>query len=85
MTTQSTTFAVRVLCILWPSFLMAGVAEMLVFAVVDPSELSWFGERAIAWSSTAIYSVSFLLFWAVISTSAALTQVLLTTPNPELG
>jgi len=32
--------------ILWPAFLMAGVLEVLVFAVVDPGELHWFGGAA---------------------------------------
>ena len=59
--------------ILWPAFLMAGVLEMLVFAVVDPGELHWFGGAVIAWPAQAIYSVSFLIFWGVISTAGALT------------
>jgi hypothetical protein len=28
--------------ILWPSFLVAGVLEGLVFSVIDPHELRWF-------------------------------------------
>ena len=66
----------QVLLILWPSFLMAGVLEMLVFAVVDPSSLHWFGAEPIAWSRSAVYSVTFFIFWAVISTSGAITRLL---------
>ena len=62
--------------ILWPSFLMAGVLEMLVFAVVDPAELHWFGGAAIDWPAQAIYTLTFLLFWGVISTAGALTALL---------
>ena len=62
--------------ILWPAFLMAGVLEVLVFAVVDPGELHWFGGAVIAWPVQAIYSVSFLIFWGVISTAGALTALL---------
>ncbi len=29
---------------LWPAFLVAGVIEMLVFAMVDPKHLHWFGQ-----------------------------------------
>jgi hypothetical protein len=36
-------FLRRALLILWPSFLMAGVLEAMVFAVVDPSGMHWFG------------------------------------------
>ena len=65
------------MAILWPAFLMAGVLEVLVFAVVDPGELHWFGGAVIAWPVQAIYSVSFLIFWGVISTAGALTALLL--------
>jgi hypothetical protein len=62
--------------ILWPSFLMAGVLEVLVFAVVDPGELHWFGGASIDWPTQAIYTVSFLIFWGVISMAGALTALL---------
>ena len=73
-------FRMRALMILWPAFLMAGVLEMLVFAVVDPGSLHWFGAEAITWSRSAVYSVTFLIFWGVIATSGAIT-VLLETPG----
>ena len=75
-------FRARVLLILWPAFVMAGVLEMLVFAVVDPGSLQWFGAEPIDWSRTAIYSVTFLIFWVVIATSAAITVLL---EAPESG
>lgn len=74
-------FALRALLILWPAFVMAGVLEMLVFAVVDPDGLHWFGGDPVAWSRSTVYSVTFLIFWGVISTSTAMTQLLETTPN----
>jgi hypothetical protein len=69
-------FGERALLVLWPAFLMAGVLEMLVFAVVDPGSLHWFGAEPIDWSRTAVYSVTFLIFWAIIATSGAITQLL---------
>lgn len=63
----------RIMQVLWPAFVMAGVMEMLVFAVVDPADLHWFGGAAFDWPLTTTYSVSFLIFWAVIATSAAIT------------
>ena len=74
-------FRERALLILWPAFLMAGVLEMMVFAVVDPSGLHWFGAEAIEWSRSAVYSVTFFIFWGVISTSTAITG-LLEAPGP---
>ena len=75
-------FRERVLLILWPAFLMAGVLEMLVFVVVDPGSLRWYGVDPIAWSASTVYSVTFLIFWALIATSGAITQ-LLEAPGPH--
>ena len=66
----------RVLLILWPSFVMAGVLEMLVFAVVDPTALHWPGADTVEWSRSTLYSVAFLIFWGVIASSAAITEFL---------
>lgn len=71
----------RVAAILWPSFLMAGVLEMLVFVVVDPGDLHWFGGEALDWSNQAVYTVTFLIFWAVIATAGALTALLDASPE----
>jgi hypothetical protein len=71
----------RAMTILWPAFLMAGVLEALVFAVVDPGELHWFGGPAIGWSAQAVYTVSFLIFWFVISTAGALSTLLAIEPD----
>ena len=62
--------------ILWPAFLMAGVLEALVFAVVDPAELHWFGGPAIEWPTQAVYSVTFLIFWGAMAMAAALSALL---------
>lgn len=67
----------RVLLILWPSFVMAGVLEMLVFAVVDPGSLQWPGGDTMQWSRSATYSVAFLVFWGVIALSSAVTEYLM--------
>ena len=69
-------FLRRALLILWPSFLMAGVLETMVFAVVDPGTMHWFGADPIEWSRSAVYSVTFFLFWGAIATSGALTALL---------
>ncbi len=62
------------LVILWPAFLMAGVLEMLVFAVVDPANLTWFGVEPLGWPVQAVYTVAFFVFWTTIATSGAITQ-----------
>ncbi|XVJ71835.1 MAG: hypothetical protein HEQ39_10975 [Rhizobacter sp.] len=66
----------RVLIILWPAFLMAGVLEMIVFALVNPGDLHGLGFEALGWSNQAVYTVAFLVFWAVISAAGAMTWLL---------
>ena len=67
----------RAICILWPAFLTAAVLDALVFAVIDPHELRWFGGALIGWAPVTIYSVTFLIFWAGIAAAAAMTALLL--------
>lgn len=67
----------RVLSVLWPSFVAAGVLEALVFVVVDPAALHWFGRQPVELSPQGIYSVTFLIFWGVISIGGAITALLL--------
>jgi hypothetical protein len=62
--------------ILWPAFLFAGVLEMMVFAVIDPREMRWFGGVLIGWAPVAIYSVTFFIFWSTIAGAGALTALL---------
>jgi hypothetical protein len=62
--------------ILWPSFLMAGVLEVVVFALVDPTQLHWFGGAPVELPASAIYTLAFFVFWAVIAAAAALTRFL---------
>jgi hypothetical protein len=54
---------------------MAGVMELLVFAVVDPQNLNWFGQP-FEMSRQTIYTLSFFVFWLVISVAGALTVIL---------
>ena len=75
----------RVLRILWPAFLMAGMLELAVFAVVDPADLHWFGGPPLDWSASAVHSVTFLLFWAATATAGALTALLEADPEALEG
>ena len=58
--------------ILWPSFIVAGMAEVAFFTVIDPQELYLLGEP-VTMSRLGTYSVGFLLFWAVAAASSAFT------------
>jgi hypothetical protein len=72
--------AQRLMWVAWPSFLMAGVIEMLVFALVDPQDLHWFGHQ-LEFSRQGVYTASFFVFWLVISVSSALTSLLAISPK----
>lgn len=71
--------AQRWMWIAWPAFLVAAVLEMLVFAMVDPGDLSWFGQP-LDWSRQAVYTVAFFVFWGVTMASSALTTLLSMSP-----
>lgn len=67
----------KLMFILWPSFVVAGIAEGLFFTVIDPQELFLFGEP-VHFSKIATYSIGFFGFWAVCAASSLMTCFLQT-------
>ena len=65
----------RLMWIACPAFLMEGITEMLIFAVVDPENLHWFG-KPLQLSREGMYTVAFFIFWIIIMVSSALTTLL---------
>lgn len=65
----------RAMWILWPSFLVAAVAEMIFFAVFDPGELTLFG-HSLELSRIAVYSIGFFMFWIFAAASSGLSLYL---------
>lgn len=62
--------------VLWPSFLMAGVGTIVVFAAIDPLTLQAEALPDFEISRQAGYTIGFLIFWAVCALSSALTLFL---------
>jgi len=62
----------RAILILWPSFVIGGIGEVLFFTVFDPQELYLFGEPS-GLSRLAVYSIGFFLCWAFAAASSAFT------------
>lgn len=62
----------RVIAVLWPSFLMSGVATVLFFTAFDPEELLMNAEP-VAISRLGAYTVGFFLFWVLTAASCALS------------
>jgi uncharacterized membrane protein YcfT len=65
----------KLMWIAWPAFLVAGVLEMLVFAMVDPQDMHWQG-LPLALSRQGVYTLSFFVFWGVTMLSSGLTTLL---------
>ena len=65
--------------ILWPAFLVAGVADGLMFTLFDPQDMHIFGEQ-VELSRIGVYTIGFFLFWAFGAASSALTCLLQRSP-----
>lgn len=69
----------RLMWVIWPAFLVAGVAELVFFTVFDPFQLHFFG-APLDLSREAIYTLGFFGFWGVGIASSALTVLLERSP-----
>lgn len=69
----------RWMWIVWPAFLVAGILEVLVFAMVDPQDLHWFGQP-VAMSRQGVYTLAFFVFWLIAMLSSGLTTLLSMSP-----
>lgn len=69
----------RIMWIVWPAFLVACVLEALVFALVDPQDLHWFGQP-LPLSPEGVYTLAFFVFWGVCMLASGLTALLSMSP-----
>jgi hypothetical protein len=69
----------RMMWIAWPAFLVAAVLEVLVFSVVDPLDLHWFGQP-VELSRQGVYTLAFFAFWGITMLSSGLTTLLSMSP-----
>jgi hypothetical protein len=72
-------FAQRIMWVIWPAFLVAGAGTAIFFTMIDPSDLTLFGQPA-ELSRQAVYTVGFFGFWALGIASSALTVFLERSP-----
>jgi hypothetical protein len=71
--------AQRLMWIVWPAFLAAGLIELVVFGMFDPEDMHWFGQ-ALPLSRQGVYTLSFFVFWSLTTVSSSLTTLLAGTP-----
>ncbi|MDH6302283.1 hypothetical protein M2128_001204 [Polynucleobacter sphagniphilus] len=64
------------LWILWPSFLVSGLAEGFLFSFVQPDDLVFFGHHPNI-SDEGIYTLGFFAIWIFYALSSALTTYIL--------
>ena len=62
----------KLIQVLWPSFLVAGIAEIIFFTVVNPQELYFMGEP-VHFTAIATYSIGFLCLWLICAASSLVT------------
>ncbi len=76
-------FKQRLMWVVWPAFLLAGVLEILVFGMVDPQDLHWFG-MSLNLPRQAVYTLGFFAFWLITAVSSGLS-VLLAQPAADVN
>ncbi len=69
----------QLMWILWPAFLVASMADGLIFSLFDPQDMRVFGEP-VNLGPRAVYTIGFFLFWAFAAASSALTCLLQRSP-----
>lgn len=62
----------QIVAVMWPSFLMAGIATIVFFTVFDP-DIILSGSVHHPVSRMAAYSIGFFCFWVLTAGSSALT------------
>lgn len=65
------------LAVLWPAFLVAGLAEGLLFSMFNPDDIQVFG-MDVELSRMAAYTIGFFMLWAMCTMSGLLTAYVIT-------
>lgn len=66
----------RLIRILWPSFLVAAVAEGFLFSLIHPQEMLFFGHPP-EMADEGIYTIGFFIIWFFCAMSSLLTAYVL--------
>jgi hypothetical protein len=80
----SSSLSRQLMWVIWPAFLVAGVAEAIFFTVFYPFELHFFG-AVLDVSREVIYTMGFFGFWGLGIASSALTVFLGRSPGDVTG
>jgi hypothetical protein len=58
--------------VLWPSFVVAGLADGLIFTLVNPADLVFF-DQPVDFPKEGIYTMGFFVMWFFCALSSAIT------------
>lgn len=58
--------------ILWPSFVVAGLAEGLIFTLINPADLMFF-DQPVEIPKEGVYTLGFFVLWFFCALSSAMT------------
>ncbi len=67
--------------VLWPSFLMACIGTMVLFALFDPADLAGIVSLDIAFAPMTGYAAGFFLLWAITAGSSFITLYMIRTAH----
>jgi hypothetical protein len=70
------------LLILWPSFLVAILAEGFVFSLFDPADLMLVGGH-VELPAIAVYTMGFFFFWSFCAIASMISIYLMRTETPN--
>ena len=68
--------------ILWPSFLVAAMAEGFFFSLLDPNEIQ-LGGMHLPLTPLAAYTLGFLMFWVFCALASMLSCYLANVPGDQ--
>lgn len=66
--------SIRWLSVLWPAFMVSIPMVGILFSAFDPAALRWTDSLGEPLSPLAVYSLGFLVIWALVSTAVALAR-----------
>ncbi len=66
--------SIRWLSVLWPAFMVSIPIVGILFSAFDPSALRWTDSLGEPLSPLTVYSVGFLVTWALVSMAVAVAR-----------
>lgn len=69
--------------IIWPAFMIAGIATAALIAIVDPGQVR-LGGLPLELPTLGVYSVGFMMFW-ILAALSSLVTCLLQRPGADIN